>query len=251
MAAPASQATLPVTWCRPTPTAAISTPITATVSSARTVFAAGSVLSRMYSRQPLSAVRASARVCRTARISESPSATKAKASVPYTRPKLVSLRELTSSSTPWPTEKTAPARKIITAAVLRCPGRAASSRELEDVQGAGGDARLLRGVRGAARDRGGALPAVRVPRCRRRDRAHRLPPERALGTRRCLHRRDLGADAARAGRRGYDRRPLRAAPVLRRDRRDGRATRGRGARARPARDRLRRRVRRGAGGGPD
>ena len=82
IAAAASQNTFPVSWCNPTPRAATSTPPTATVSSATTVFEAGSVVSRMNLRQLFPARLASARVCRTARISETPSATKANASVP-------------------------------------------------------------------------------------------------------------------------------------------------------------------------
>jgi len=80
-AAAASQAALPVSWWSPTPIAAITTPITATVSSATTVLAVGSVVSRTNARHGTLRSRASPRVWRTARSSEMPSATNAKARV--------------------------------------------------------------------------------------------------------------------------------------------------------------------------
>ena len=86
--------------------------------------------------------------------------------------------------------------------------------------------RGLRAARGGRRRR---LPAVRLARRGGRERADGLRPERALGGRGRLHRRGLRADAARARRRRRDRRPLGAAPVLRRVGRDRCARRTRAA----------------------
>ena len=61
-----------------------------------------------------------------------------------------------------------------------------------------------------------------------------------------LHRRGLGADAASSRRRRRRPRPLRAAPVLRRERHGARPEGARGARRRPAADPLLRRDPRGA-----
>src|SRR5438105_2393502 len=123
--------------------------------------------------------------------------------------------------------------------------------ELEDVQDARRDAGLLRALPAARGGRRRRLPTVHVARRRRRERSHRLRPERPLGRRGRLHRRGLGADAARARRLRRDRRPLGAAPVLRRDGRDGRAAHARGARGGARRDRLCGRIRGGARVGPD
>ena len=79
-----------------------------------------------------------------------------------------------------------------------------------------------------------------------RDRRQGRRPEHARGGVGRLHRRGLGADAGRARRRGGRPRPLRAPPVLRRDRRGAGPQGAGGARRRARADPLRRRERGGA-----
>ena len=120
---------------------------------------------------------------------------------------------------------------------------------------AGEFCRALRDADAARGRRRRRLPAVRLARRRRagarRHGDRRLRAELPLGARGRVHRRGLRADAARARRLRHDRRPLGAAPVLRRDRRDRRAALPRRAGERAARDRLRRRDPGRARGGRD
>ena len=83
------------------------------------------------------------------------------------------------------------------------------------------------------------------------DRGQGRRAEHARGGVRGLHRRGLGGDAGRARRRGGRPRPLRAAPVLQRDRRGAGAQGAGGARRRAGADPLRRRERGGARRGRD
>ena len=99
------------------------------------------------------------------------------------------------------------------------------------------------------------LPAVhgadRGGRAALRHRGQGRRPEHARGGLGRLHRRGLGADAGRARRRGGRPRPLRAPPVLRRDRRGAGPQGAGGAGRRPGADPLRRRERGGARRGRD
>ena len=131
------------------------------------------------------------------------------------------------------TSRPAAARRWSSSRASRCPAwrrchepHAVHRRQLEDAQ----DDRRGGGVhRGAAaaggdrrRRRRGDLPAVHRaagdgrlgPRLARAG----VRAEHARGRLRRVHRRDLGADAAGDRRPGRDPRPLRAAPVLQRDR---------------------------------
>ena len=120
----------------------------------------------------------------------------------------------------------------------------AHRRQLEDVQGPGRDARVLRRVRGARRRRGRALPAVRLARGRGRRGVADLRAERPLGRRGRVHRRDLGAHARRARRRRErsSATPSGGSYFGETDETVRLARRG-GARRRPRRDRVRRRDR--------
>ncbi len=113
-----SQRGSPVTWLAATPARARTTPTTAAVSSNSTVFVVGSRLRRTNSRCGRPASRASARVWRTARASEIPSATSAKPRTAYATPKLsFSAVPAVMRSMPWNAENTAPDTKIVTAAM--------------------------------------------------------------------------------------------------------------------------------------
>ena len=99
-------------------------------------------------------------------------------------------------------------------------------RQLEDEQDRRRGGRVRR--RAAAADRRDPVRRRRLRAVHRADRGGRAAlrhrgqgrrPEHARGGLGRLHRRGLGADAGRARRRGGRPRPLRAAPVLRRDRR--------------------------------
>ena len=111
---------------------------------------------------------------------------------------------------------------------------------------------VLRRLRAAGRRRRRRLPAVRLARGGGRALAaprSRLRAERPLGARRARSpARSRAPMLLELGVYGSARRPLRAAPALRRDRRDCRAPRARRARRRPRRDRLRRRDARRARG---
>ena len=116
IAAAASHACCPVSARSPTPTAAKSRPTRSVESSESTAFTVGSLLWRMYLRSGTSAARASVRTWRSARRNDVPSARKARTIVPIASAKLSSCVGWTSRTMPSPIEKTAPARKIITAA---------------------------------------------------------------------------------------------------------------------------------------
>ena len=133
----------------------------------------------------------------------------------------------------------------------------ADRRQLEDVQGPRGDGRVLpraaRPARVGGRRRRRGLPAVP---------SLHAAVQALAGTdiavaaqnvhwevEGAVHRRGLRADAVRARRLRRDRRPLRAAAALRRDRRGRTAARGRRARGGALDHRLRRRDRGRARGG--